>query len=53
MLSEEGGLDFFELYQRYKLAIKCLEEAEAAKRTYQLKYQKFVNNLKNKKREQN
>lgn len=34
MLSEEGGLDFFELYQRYKLAIKCLEEAEAAKRTY-------------------
>lgn len=50
MLSEERGLDFYELYHRYKQAIKCLEEAEAAKRTYELKYQKFINNLKNRKK---
>jgi hypothetical protein len=47
---DEDELDFYELYQRYKQAISCLEEAEANNRRLELKYQKFMDTLKQSKK---
>lgn len=42
---DENTLDFYELFQRYKQALACLEKEEKINKQYEIKYQKFMDDL--------
>ena len=42
---DENTLDFYELFQRYKQALSCLEKAEKVNKQQEIKYQKFMKEM--------